>query len=149
MWRNLPKLSGKLRILTISSVFIIHSCLDGLIHLLNFSLKLDYLKFDTCSILPSDFDYLIAAVATSKLKQLHFYNVLVDLVMAKSLAHVLTQSTMLEAVTVIDFPSFDCNVVRTLVGAMKHSRVKMLTVGIDCEKVVDDIPYSSDSVNFE
>ena len=141
MKKNFPKLAGKITKLLLDSIFFEQSCVNGLAHLLNSSLI--HLRIEKCTILSNEFDDLIAAITTSKLKQLEFIGLEVD----KSLVGLLTQSKTLEEVTVL-YPMNSCDVARLLVEAMTNSSVKNLTINNNCREAVADISYPKNRVSF-
>ena len=158
--RKLPKLAHKLKTFGLHDVHIDHLCVHGIAHLLNTSL--DHLTLHNCLITSTDFDSLITAMASSKLKQLEIiyqkyqYKSMplsksrssINLVRGRSLAKLLTQSKTLEEVTVemgIEYTN-NCNVARLLVEAMTHSSVKKLIVKKPYSCNVSDIHYDRDRV---
>ena len=124
--RNLPKLAGKLKSLTLwytvrqtcklrarhaekpsvqctwhdsNHVQInYHLCVDGIVHLLNSSLN--HLNLNSYKTSSTDFDNLTTAIAISKLKHFEMSNWPVSSVRGESLAKLLKQSKTLEQVTV-------------------------------------------------
>ena len=146
--RNLPKLANKLKTFALSNVLIDHSCVSGIAHLLNTSLK--NLTLKNYRISSTDFDSLTAAIATSELKKLEITPDIINPVRGQSLAKLLTQSKTLEEVTVVMGSEYtnNCNVARLLVEAMTHSSVKNLKLRLKTYHYCDvsDIHYDRDRV---
>lgn len=143
--RNLPKLAGKLKSLT-----LYHLCEDRIVHLLNSSLI-----YYHCEMSSTDFDNVTTAIATSKLKHFEMINWPISSVWGESLAKLLRQSKTLEQVAVITEQHYECyqwqcNVIRLLIKAMTHSSVKrlVLILRIKCNCDFSDIPYDRDKVKI-
>ena len=148
MQANLPKLAGTLESLILSEVPINHLCINALAYLLKFSLS--QLALTSCIISSSDYEHLTNAIIKSELiKHLNLTGVEIDRVMGNSLAQLLTQTTTLEVVEVIEC-DIDCSVVRLLVEAMTHSSVKKLIIHVDksCKEALASIPYPRDRIVF-
>ena len=147
MQANLPKLAGTLESLILSEVPINHLCINTLAYLLKFSLS--QLALTSCTISSSDYEHLTNAIIKSDLKHLNLSGVEIDHVMGNSLAQLLTQTTTLEVVEVIEC-DMNCSVVRLLVEVMTHSSVKKLIVHVDksCKEAMASIPYPRDRIFF-
>ena len=149
MQRSLPKLAGKLSVLCLTNVSFSHSCVVGLVHLLNSSLK--DLHLSDCILTSDEYDYLTTAIATSTLENFYFYADVMTKEMENSLARLLTLTKSLEVVSW--HSSADCDVnavahVQTLVEAMAHSIVKKLRLPLQCKYAMADMPYPKDRVKF-
>ena len=150
MQRSLPKLAGKLSVLYLTNVSFSRSCVVGLVHLLNSSLKDLHLSY--CILTSDEYDYLTTAIATSTLEKFYFDADVMTKEMANSLARLLTLTKSLEVVRWW-LSSADCDVnavahVQTLVEAMAHSIVKELRLPSECKDAIADMPYPKDRVKF-
>lgn len=144
--RSLPKLYGKLEVLSLSDITLLYSCVSELSRLTS----IKTLGLYDCTISIGNFNHLTTAITTViELNKLVLYNLGIDLKMAKSLARLITESKTLEEVTVWQYETAkDCDVARMLVEAMKHSSVKGLTVDANCENSLANIPHSRKRIKF-
>ena len=133
MQANLPKLAGTLESLILSEVPINHLCISALAYLLKFSLS--QLALTSCAISSNGYEHLTNAIIKSELKHLNLSGVEIDHVMGNSLAQLLTQTTTLEVVEVIEC-DMNCSVGRLLEETMPHSSVKKLIIDKNCVKKI-------------
>lgn len=163
--KTLPKYADKLKVLCLDHVFITRQCVRGITHLLNSILN--QLILIQCSISNIDSDFLITAIARSKLKHLVFHTDKdFDIAKAYFLTRLLTQvDTPLKEVTVGGaiytmfgyYKSFlSCDVARVLVEAMANNtnvqNAPLLRIFVkerSCKEVLTDIVYAaSDKIHI-
>ena len=115
--------------------------------MLKFSLS--QIALASCAISSNDYEHLTNAIIKSDLKHLNLSGVEIDCVMGNSLAQLLSQTTTLEVVEVIEC-DIDCSVGRLLVEAMTRSSVKKLIIHVDksCKEALAGIPYPRDRIVF-